>query len=103
MTPRHGRGTLPIGMAKMASWGTVVLGMARALLHDRNTRRRFILWVIVAMLLVVALGNWPLEGWLAESPWRFLLWWAGCAFLAVLTFLLGLYDALAVMKENRRR
>ncbi|NNC89438.1 MAG: hypothetical protein HKN82_13350 [Akkermansiaceae bacterium] len=90
-------------MEKKASWGTVVFGVARALLHDRNSRRKFILWVIVAMLLVVALGNWPLEEWLAETPLRFVLWWAGCAFLAVLTFLLGLYDALAVLKENQRR
>ena len=89
--------------ARKPSWAAVIYRLARSMLHDRVTRRKFILRVIVAMLLVVALGNWPLEGWLADSPVRFVFWWGACGFLAILTFLLGVYDALAVVRENHRR
>jgi hypothetical protein len=90
-------------MVKKASWLSLILGVSRSILHDRVERRRFIIWVIVAMLGMVALGNWPLEGWLEDRPLGFIFWWGACALLALLTFLLGLYDALAVLRENRRR
>ena len=56
---------------------------------------------IVALLAVFALGNWPLASWLEEAPLRFLFYWAGCAFLAIFLFLLGLYDFLRIIKEYK--
>lgn len=77
--------------------------IARALLQYRETRRKIIFFTIVGLLVVFALGNWPLANWLGESVGRFLFYWAGCAFLAVLLFLLGLYDFLAIMREYREQ
>lgn len=88
-------------MAQGASWLSVIVGISRGILHDRTERRKFILWVIMVLLAMFAVGNWPLAGWLEESPWRFLFWWAGAAFLAVFLFLMGLYDFLATLKELR--
>ena len=86
-------------MAKGVSWLTVILGISRGILHDRTERRRFILWVILGLLGMFAVGNWPLAAWLEDSPWRFLVWWGASALLAIFLFLLGLYDFLATMKE----
>jgi hypothetical protein len=88
-------------MARKASWLLILVGFSRAILHDRPARRNFILYVIGAVLAVFALGNWPLRDWLGEAPLRFLVWWGGCAILAVFLFLLGLYDFLQVIRENR--
>ena len=88
-------------MAKKTSWLMVVVGFSRAILHDRAARRNFILYVVGAVMVLFALGNWPLREWLSEAVPRFLVWWGGCALLAVFLFLLGLYDFLQVMRENR--
>ena len=88
-------------MAKKASWLMVVVEFSRAILHDRVERRKFIAYVVGAVLALFALGNWPLREWLGEAPLRFLVWWGGCAMLAVFLFLLGLYDFLQVIRENR--
>jgi bacteriorhodopsin len=85
---------------KGASWVAMVIGLSRSILRDRNARRNFILYVIGALLVMFALGTWPLAGWLEESVIRFAFWWGGCGFLAIFLFLLGVYDFLRVMREN---
>ena len=88
-------------MAQGVSWLAVILGISRGILHDRTERRKFILWVILGLLGMFALGNWPLAGWLESSPWRFLCWWGAATLLAIFLFLMGVYDFLATMKELR--
>jgi hypothetical protein len=77
-------------------------GIARAILHDRAARRKIIGRMVLAALLVMAAGLWLVDGLLASSPWLFLLWWGGCAALTCLVMLFALYDALAVMREEKR-
>ena len=77
------------------------MGLSRAILRERAARRQFILYVIVALLALFALGTWPLSDWLEESPVRFVLWWSGCFFFGIFLFLMGVYDFLAVMQEMR--
>jgi hypothetical protein len=76
-------------------------GIARAILHDRTARRKVIGRMVLFALLVMAAGLWIVDEWLASSPWLFLLWWAGCAALTCLVMLFALYDALAVIREER--
>lgn len=83
-----------------ASWITLILGLSRSILRDRTARRTFILQVIGALLVMFALGVWPMDRWLMESPIRFGFWWGGCGFLAIFLFLLGIYDFLRVLREN---
>lgn len=78
----------------------MVIGVSRSILHDRRLRRTFILYVIVALLVLFALGTWPLAAWLEDSVIRFGFWWGGCGFLAIFLFLLGVYDFLRVLREN---
>ncbi len=90
-----------IPMRRKMSWVSFAVIAARAFLQLRETRRRIIFYTIVALLSVFVVGNWPLAPWLEEAPLRFLLYWAGCAFLAVFLFLLGLYDFLRIIKEYK--
>ncbi len=81
----------------------VVVEFSRAILHDRAARRHFTLYVLGAVIAILALGNWPLQDWLSESILRFCVWWGGCTLLALFLFLLGLYDFLQVIRENREK
>jgi hypothetical protein len=46
---------------------------------------------------------WGIDGWLGQSPLRFIIWWLGCAALTIIIMLFALYDALAVIREERSR
>ena len=92
-------GGMLFSMAEKMSWFSFARSVARTLLQFRETRRKIIFYTIMSLLVVFAIGNWPLAGWLEDSPIRFLFYWGGCVILAVFLFLLGLYDFLAIMKE----
>jgi MFS family permease len=77
--------------------------LARAILQDRASRRKVIGRMLMFALLMLAAGLWLINGWLAESVWRFLLWWAGCAGVVLLVILFALYDSLAVIREERQK
>ena len=77
--------------------------MARAILRDRAARRKVIGRLLLLALLLMAAGLWLVAGWLAESAWRFLLWWGGCALVTCLVLMFALYDALAVIREEREK
>ena len=36
-----------------------------------------------------------------ENPWWFLFWWGGCTLATLVVMLFALYDALAVVREER--
>lgn len=75
--------------------------VARAILHDRAERRKVIWRMLMLALLLMAGGLWLVDGLLARSPWWFLLWWGGCALLTCMVMVFALYDALAVLREER--
>ena len=77
--------------------------LARAILRDRSARRKLIGRMLLLALGLMATGIWLIDGWLAKNPWWFLLWWAGCAVITSLVMLFALYDALAVVREEREK
>jgi hypothetical protein len=77
--------------------------LARAILHNRAERRKWIGRMMLVPILMLAAGLWIIGGWLAETPLRFLLWWGGCALATVVVMIFALYDALAVIREERRK
>ena len=79
------------------------LGMAMAILGDRSLRRRVLTSFVVLLLAMFASGLWVFDRWLMASPWRFVIWWGACGALAVFIFLFALYDAMAVIREERDR
>lgn len=75
--------------------------VARGILRDRGARRKLIFRMLMLSLALMAGGLWVVDDWLAGDPWRFLLWWAACAIITGLVMLFALYDALAVIREER--
>lgn len=71
------------------------------MLHHRASRRKWIGRLLLGDLLLMATGLWGVDDWLAGNPWRFLAWWATCAVLTLVVILAALYDALAVIREER--
>lgn len=49
----------------------------------------------------MVVGLWVIDGWLGEDAVKFLVWWGICAVLAGVLLLFALYDALAVVREER--
>lgn len=78
-------------------------GIARAILRDRAARRKIIGRMLMAALLMMAAGLWLIDGWLAAELWRFVIWWGACAGLTCIVMLFAVYDALAVVREERDR
>lgn len=77
--------------------------VAKGLLRDRTARRRAMARCLMLLLAVFAIGLWGIDAWLKANIWRFFLWWAGCAMLALFTVLFAFYDAMAVIREEREK
>jgi hypothetical protein len=77
------------------------VGIAKAILRDRVVRRKVLGWLLLVALGMMAVGLWLFDGWLGGGMWRFLLWWGACAGLTGFVMLFALYDALAVVREER--
>jgi predicted lysophospholipase L1 biosynthesis ABC-type transport system permease subunit len=77
--------------------------LARAILHDRAERRKWLIRVLLVPIAMIAIGIWGIDGWIWQSPWRVLLWWGSCAVITCLVMLFALYDALAVIREERAK
>ena len=88
---------------KRTSWPKYITGLARMILHSREMRRKMLFQLVIALVVIVALGGWPLSKWLSENVWYFLLWWGACLLYTVMIILLAIYDMLAVIKEERSK
>ena len=75
--------------------------LARAILHDRAERRKWLGGMTLVPLGMMAVGLWVIGDWIWASPWRVLFWWGGCAVATVVVLLFAIYDALAVIREER--
>jgi drug/metabolite transporter (DMT)-like permease len=79
------------------------LVLSRAILRDRTTRRKWLGAFALSLVVVFGVGTTFLAGWLSESIARFSLYWLGVLGLIVVVILFALYDALAVIREERDR
>jgi peptidoglycan biosynthesis protein MviN/MurJ (putative lipid II flippase) len=78
-------------------------GLARAILYDRGERRKWLGRLLMLAVAWMALGLWVLDGWLSKNVVPFLFWWGFCFLLASVLVLFALYDALAVIREEREK
>ena len=78
-------------------------GIATAILRDRTARRKFIARLLLVPLAMMAAGLWLFDDLLATHIWAFLGWWGICAMTTLLVLMFALYDALAVMREERQK
>ena len=78
-------------------------GMAKAILHDKGMRRKWLARWLMLTLSWMAVGLWAIDGWLGESAWRFIIWWGICGVLAIVLMMFALYDSIAVVREERNK
>lgn len=86
-------------VAKKQSFILDIWFFSKALLHDRGTRRRFLATLLIIVVTLLILGNWPLSSWVEETRPRFVVWWGMTTFLTVWVLLLAMYDAGRVRRE----
>ncbi len=84
------------------SWNSST-GLARAILHDRTERRKWMGRMTLVPLGMLAVGLRVIGDWIWASPWRVLFWWGGCAVATIVVLMFALYDALAVIREEREK
>ena len=77
--------------------------IAMAILGDRAMRRKVLGGAAVAMLAWMAVGIWVIHGWLMESMWRFIIYWALCAGLTFFVMIFALFDMLTAIREEREK
>lgn len=77
--------------------------LARAILRDRAARRKWMGRMLLVPLLMLAVGLWGIDEWLAGSALRFVCWWGVCALATGVVMLFALYDALVTFREERDR
>ena len=90
-------------MSDRAGLVQMSLAIAAVTLADRKKRRKFISGLLLLIIGVFVVGNWPLDSWIERSLWRMLFWWDGCAVLCLLLVLFAAFDALAVIGEEKRK
>jgi hypothetical protein len=78
-------------------------GLARAILRDRGIRRKWLARWMMVTVGWMALGLWVLDGLLADEVWRFAVWWGICGVFALGLMIFALYDALAVIREEKEK
>lgn len=76
-------------------------GIAKAMLRDRGTRRKWIARWLFFTLVWMAAGLWLIDGWLEQNVLWFAGWWLFCGFLAIVLVIFALYDWLSVIREER--
>jgi hypothetical protein len=79
------------------------LAIAAVTLADRKKRRKLISGLLLLIVGVFVVGNWPMKSWVDASLWRLLFWWGGCTLLCLLLVLFAVFDALAVIREEKRK
>ncbi|MEN8694577.1 MAG: hypothetical protein ACN4GG_01665 [Akkermansiaceae bacterium] len=81
----------------------LAVAIARVTLLERGRRRKLMSGILIVILAIFALGTWPLAKWLSGSIWLMLIWWGACTALCLFLVMLAVYDALAVVREERAK
>ncbi len=81
-----------------------VVHATRGVIRDANTRRKAMLGLVVAALVLLLAGSTILHQALnpREHPGRFIFFWVLCGWLALTAMLLAVFDFLMVRLEARK-
>ena len=88
---------------KRSGWWQMSLAIATVTLSARGKRRRFITGLLMLIAAYFSLGNWPLDSWLSRGLWRMLIFWGFLGLMCLFMILMALFDALAVIGEEKRK
>ena len=74
--------------------------IARAILHDRQARRKLMMGMLLFWVGMLALGTWLIDEFLAESVWLFCIYWGALCVGVLFLILFCVYDMLKVIQER---
>ena len=87
-------------MSGIKNSGKESIQVARAILHDRQARRKMMMRMLLFLVGMLAAGTWIVDGFLADKIWVFCAYW-GALFLGVLLLILFcVYDMLKAIQER---
>ena len=87
-------------MSSIKSSSKESVQVARAILHDRQARRKMMMRILLFLVGMLALGTWFIDGFLADSVWLFCAYWGALSLGAFFLILFCIYDILKVMQER---
>ena len=81
-----------------------IVHATRGVIRDHNTRRKTMLMLVVAALILLFSGSTFLQAMLNSRahPGWFILFWLTCAWLTLTAMLLAIFDLLIVKLEVRK-
>ena len=94
--PTHRRKSAAVNNPKF------VIQVSKGLIRDQRARRTLMFYSVLVALVLLFAGSTFLWSLLREHPFIFLIYWVGCAWVALLAVLLALYDMVKVRGEARR-
>lgn len=80
----------------------LIVQIARGLIRDQHARRTVMFYSVLAALAWLFAGATVLAGWLRAHPLLFVLYWAACAWITLLSVLIAIFDLLVVRARMRR-
>lgn len=79
-----------------------IIQISKGIIRDQEERRTVMFYSVLAALVLLFIGATFLDHWLRDRPLLFLLYWAGCAWITLLSVLLALFDLILVRARARR-
>ena len=79
----------------------LILAISRGIAFDSVARRRAMTALLVAALILFAIGVFPLWSFFPEHPLFFAIYWLACAWLTFCSLLLAIYDLMMINRRGR--
>lgn len=76
-----------------------MMAVCLVILRTRKLRRRLIFQVAITVMIIIAVGLWPLASFLNEHPLLFGIFWLISFAALILLFLLTIYDMVRIPRE----
>ena len=80
----------------------LILQISKGLIRDARVRRTLMFYGVLLAIVLLFIGAVLIDAWLRERPLLFVLYWAGCAWLTLLSVLLAFFDMLLLRATARR-
>lgn len=77
--------------------------MAAVILRERERRRQLVTRFLFFIVAYFSFGVWVIGPWLGQGLGRMFFYWGFLVLMLLFLMLLALYDALAVIGEERRK
>ncbi len=73
----------------------------QGILRTRSKRRTLVVYILIGVIVLIALGMSVLSAWLAQDIKLLSLYWGIVLMLTCLVMILALYDMTRVVKEEK--